>query len=54
MCSKDFIRLEAADAVPDDSGWTDQETLLLLEGEDGWTAVGAGGKQARGCCCCGE
>ena len=34
MSSKDFIRLEAADAVPDESGWTDQETLLLLEG--GW------------------
>ena len=32
MCAKDFIKLEAADAVPDESGWTDQETLLLLEG----------------------
>lgn len=32
MCAKDFVRLEAADAVPDESGWTDQETLLLLEG----------------------
>jgi hypothetical protein len=32
MCAKDFIRLEASEAVPDESGWTDQETLLLLEG----------------------
>jgi hypothetical protein len=40
MCAKDFIRLEAADAVPDESGWTDQETLLLLEG--GWASGAAG------------
>lgn len=38
MSARDFIRLEAADAVPDDSGWTDQETLLLLEGRLGLAA----------------
>ncbi|GAB4819040.1 hypothetical protein N2152v2_006086 [Parachlorella kessleri] len=30
--AKDFVRLDARQAAPDPSGWTDQETLLLLEG----------------------
>ena len=42
MSVKDFIRLAAADAVPDDSGWTDQETLLLLEGGGLWRGAAAG------------
>jgi hypothetical protein len=33
MTTGDFIRMDAADAAGDaDGGWTDQETLLLLEG----------------------
>ena len=33
MTSADFIRMDAADAAADaDGGWSDQETLLLLEG----------------------
>ncbi|PRW57272.1 SWI SNF complex [Chlorella sorokiniana] len=55
MSSKDFIRLEAADAVPDESGWTDQETLLLLEGiekyGESWQQVAehVGGRSAMQC-----
>jgi len=34
-CSaKDFVKVTATDPVRDDSGWSDQETLLLLEGVD--------------------
>lgn len=47
--AKDFIRVAATDAVPDDSGWTDQETLLLLEGlelyGDNWAEIS---KHVRG------
>jgi SWI/SNF related-matrix-associated actin-dependent regulator of chromatin subfamily C len=33
MTTGDFIRMDASDAAVDaDGGWTDQETLLLLEG----------------------
>ncbi|EFN54822.1 hypothetical protein CHLNCDRAFT_134832 [Chlorella variabilis] len=55
MSVKDFIRLAAADAVPDDSGWTDQETLLLLEGieryGESWQQVAehVGGRSAMQC-----
>jgi SWI/SNF related-matrix-associated actin-dependent regulator of chromatin subfamily C len=41
--SKDFIRVAATDAIPDNSGWTEQETMLLLEGMelygDNWSKV---------------
>ncbi|KAL4857267.1 SWI/SNF complex subunit [Chlorella vulgaris] len=53
--ARDFIRLEAADAVPDESGWTDQETLLLLEGiqryGESWQQVAehVGSKNALQC-----
>lgn len=30
--AKDFVKIDAAAAAPKDGGWTDQETLLLLEG----------------------
>ncbi|KAL4441240.1 hypothetical protein ABPG77_011477 [Micractinium sp. CCAP 211/92] len=55
MSARDFIRLEAADAVPDNSGWTDQETLLLLEGiekyGESWQQVAehVGGRSAMQC-----
>ena len=41
MSGRDFVRLDASEGVPDESGWTDQETLLLLEG--GWLSVRQGG-----------
>ncbi|PSC72177.1 swi snf complex [Micractinium conductrix] len=55
MSARDFVRLEAADAVPDGSGWTDQETLLLLEGiekyGESWQQVAeqVGGRSAMQC-----
>ena len=30
--AKDFVRIAADTAAPDTSGWSDHETLLLLEG----------------------
>lgn len=30
-CAKDFIYIDRSSATPDKSGWSDQETLLLLE-----------------------
>jgi SWI/SNF related-matrix-associated actin-dependent regulator of chromatin subfamily C len=53
--SKDFIRVAATDAVPDQSGWTDQETMLLLEGlelyGDNWGKVSehVGGRSELQC-----
>jgi len=53
--SKDFIRVAATDAVSDNSGWTDQETMLLLEGlelhGDNWGKVSehVGGRSELQC-----
>lgn len=54
--SKDFIRLTATDVVPDlSSGWSDQETLLLLEGlelyGDDWAQIAehVGGRSQLQC-----
>lgn len=53
--SKDFIRITANEAVPDASGWSDQETLLLLEGMelygDDWGKVSehVGGRSQLQC-----
>jgi hypothetical protein len=56
LAARDFVRVAAADAVPDASGWSDQETLLLLEAVeargDEWGAVAAhvgGGRTALQC-----
>lgn len=53
--SKDFIRVAATDPVPDNSGWTEQETMLLLEGlelyGDNWGEVSehVGGRSELQC-----
>jgi SWI/SNF related-matrix-associated actin-dependent regulator of chromatin subfamily C len=53
--AKDFVRVTAADAVPDPSGWSPQETLLLLEAQelfgDDWAAVAehVGGRSQLQC-----
>jgi SWI/SNF related-matrix-associated actin-dependent regulator of chromatin subfamily C len=53
--SKDFIRVAATDAVADNSGWSDQETMLLLEGMelygDNWGKVSehVGGRSELQC-----
>lgn len=39
----DFVRIEAKDSIPDPSGWSEQETALLLEAvelfKDDWAAI---------------
>ena len=53
--SKDFIKVAANEAVPDASGWSDQETLLLLEGMelygDDWGKISehVGGRSQLAC-----